>query len=73
MIAGSVGANITPVINGQFIVDSPMILMYLTLTTVSLCTITFLVTIFVGKKIPTEIEDVKIVAAEEFELMTNNK
>ena len=50
-IAGQLGANVFPILSGQLLEDNPMILMYLTATTIFLYSILFFVTVFIGKKV----------------------
>ena len=54
IIASSFGANIFPAINGQLIEDYPMTLMYLTASTIILCSMIFMSTVFIGGKIRLE-------------------
>ena len=68
-IASSVGADVFPVISGQFMEDYPMTLMYLTASTIILCSTMFLSAIFIGGKIRHEKEQsTAAVISEEDEL-----
>ena len=53
-VASSMGADVWPIICGQFIETYPMILMYLTFGTLVLCFLVFLVAIFIGKRVEKE-------------------
>ena len=53
-IASSLGPDVFPVILGQFIVTTPMVLMYTTLTLVSVCIGLFFVAFLIGRSIKVE-------------------
>ena len=50
-IASSLGPDVFPVILGQFIVATPMVLMYTTLALVSVCIALFFVAFLIGRSI----------------------
>jgi fucose permease len=50
-VASCIGAAIVPPVVGQLIADVPMVLMYLTLGTIAVCSLLFIATILVGKRI----------------------
>jgi hypothetical protein len=52
-VASCLGADIVPLVVGQLIADVPMVLMYLTLGTIAVCSLVFIATILVGKRIQT--------------------
>ena len=50
-IASSIGADVFPVVSGQLMESYPMTMIYLTTVTIILCSILFMLAIFIGGKI----------------------
>ena len=63
-VAGSVGADVFPIILGQFVETIPMILMYITCGTVSLSSCIFILAIVLGKKVQA-VKDAEVKIQEE--------
>lgn len=54
IVSSSLGAALIPMLAGQFMEEYPLMLMYLTTTTIFCGSIMFIASIFIGEKIKTE-------------------
>ena len=50
-VASCIGAAVFPTVIGQLMEGHPMTFMYLTMTTITLCSIMFVSAIYIGKRI----------------------
>ena len=54
-VAACIGSNVFPLMMGQLVEDVPMIIMYLTFATIAVCSINFVIALFVGWKLSTKL------------------
>ena len=69
-VASGIGADVFPVIIGQYLTTYPMILMYVTSGTILLCSVMFLCAIWIAQKVNVPKLSVSDPSAEQMELMT---
>ena len=69
-VASGIGADVFPVIIGQYLTSYPMILMYVTCVTIVLCSLMFLCALWIAHKVTIHnITEDHEASAEQIELM----